>query len=417
MLNRRPMNRRPAHALLFVASLLGGCDESSIKAQQQVEAGPPIAGLNAQDAARVIAKVGDRSITLGDYAKTLERIDPFDRLRFQTKERRRELLSEIINIELLASEAKRRGLDKEPETEDAVRTILRDAMLADARADLPAPAEIPAAEVRAYFDANIDRFSEPERRRVAAVVMTDKKEAQKVLKDAQKVTTGAAWGDLFAKSSITAPKGKNAGNPAELAGDLGIVGPMSDVRGANPRVPDAVRAAVFTLGAVGAIGPELVEAEGKLFIVRLNGITPAHHRTLAESERSIRVFLLQERMLKKERDLEAELRKKYPVQIDEQALAKVKIPDGMDRWFAMDSKMWPDESAPPGSAPPGGEGPAAGVVAPPGPKVDDGAQPAPKGDDVAHPAPKGNDVAHPAPKGNDVAHPAPKVAPPTPRVQ
>ncbi len=369
MLNRRPMNR-PAHALLVAAFLLGGCDESPIKAQQQTDAGPPIAGLSAQDAARVIAKVGDRPITLGDYARTLDRMDPFDRLRYQTKERRRELLNEMINVELLASEAKRRGLDKEAETEDSVRTILRDAMLADSRADLPAPAEIPAEEVRAYFEANADRFSEPERRRVAAVVMTDKKEAQKVLKEAQKATTGAAWGEIFARNSITAPKGKNAGNPAELAGDLGIVGPMSDARGGNPRVPDAVRAAAVTLGAVGAVGAELIEVEGKLYILRLNGITPPHHRTLAESERSIRVLLLQERMLKKERDLEAELRKKYPVQIDDQALGQVKIPGGMDRWFAMDSKMWPSDS-PPASVAPDGEGPVNGG-APAAPKVDGG---------------------------------------------
>lgn len=373
MLNRRPMNR-PAHAFLFVAFLLGGCDEAPIKAQQQADAGPPIAGLSAQDAARVIAKVGDRPITLGDYARTLDRMDPFDRLRYQTKERRRELLNEMINVELLASEAKRRGLDKEAETEDSVRTILRDAMLADSRADLPAPAEIPAEEVRGYFEANADRFSEPERRRVAAVVMTDKKEAQKVLKEAQKAANGAAWGDIFARNSITAPKGKNAGNPAELAGDLGIVGPMSDARGGNPRVPDAVRAAAFTLGAVGAVGAELIEAEGKLYILRLNGITPPHHRTLAESERSIRVLLLQERMLKKERDLEAELRKKYPVQIDDQALGQVKIPGGMDRWFAMDSKMWPSES-PAASATPDAPAPVEAPVnggAPPPPKPNGG---------------------------------------------
>lgn len=355
MLNRRPMNRRPAHALLVLlgaASLIGACNDAPIKAQQQADAGPPIAGLNAQDAARVIAKVGDRPITLGDYAKTLDRMDPFDRLRYQTKERRRELLNEMINVELLASEAKRRGLDKEPETEDAVRTILRDAMLAESRSDLPTPAEIPAEEVRAYFEANADKFSEPERRRVAAVVLADKKEAEKVLKEAQKVTTGAAWGDLFARSSVTAPKGKNVGNPAELAGDLGIVGPMSDAKGGNPRVPDGVRAAAFALPAVGAVGPDVIEAEGKFYVLRLNGITQPHRRTLGESDRSIRVLLLQERMLNKERALEAELRKKYPVQIDDQALAQVKVPAGMDHWFAMDSKMWPqgEEAAPAGAA-------------------------------------------------------------------
>lgn len=375
MLNRRPMNRRPAHALLVLlgaATILGGCNDAPIKAQQAGDAGPPIAGLTTQDAARVIARVGDRPITLGEYAQALDRMDPFDRLRYQTKERRRELLNEMINVELLAAEAKRRGLDKEPETEDAVRTILRDAMLAESRMDLPTPAEIPAAEVSAYFEANADRFSEPERRRVAAVVLADKKDAAKILKEAQKAATGAAWGDLFAKYSTNAPKGKNAGNPAELAGDLGIVGPMSDPKGGNPRVPDAVRAAAFALPAVGAVGADVVEAEGKVYIIRLNGITPPHRRTIGESERSIRVLLLQERMLKKERDLEAELRKKYPVQIDDQALAQVKIPGGMDRWFAMDSKMWPqaDDVAPAGSVAPAGE--AADGGAPPAPTVDGG---------------------------------------------
>ena len=376
MLNRRPMNRRPAHALLVLlgaATLIAGCNDAPIKAQQTGDAGPPVAGLNAQDAARVIARVGDRPITLGEYAQTLDRMDPFDRLRYQTKERRRELLNEMINVELLAAEAKRRGLDKEPETEDAVRTILRDAMLTESRMDLPTPAEIPAADVSAYFEANADKFSEPERRRVAAVVLADKKDAPKILKEAQKITTGAAWGDLFAKYSTTAPKGKNAGNPAELAGDLGIVGPMSDAKGGNPRVPDAVRAAAFALPAVGAVSADVVEAEGKLYIVRLNGITPPHRRTLGESERSIRVLLLQERMLKKERDLEAELRKKYPVQIDDQALAQVKVPSGMDRWFAMDSKMWPqgDEAPPAGSAVPAVEAADAGAP-PPAPKPDGG---------------------------------------------
>ena len=375
MLNRRPMNRRPAHALLVLlgaATILGGCNDAPIKAQQAGDAGPPIAGLNAQDAARVIARVGDRPITLGEYAQALDRMDPFDRLRYQTKERRRELLNEMINVELLAAEAKRRGLDKEPETEDAVRTILRDAMLAESRMDLPTPAEIPMADVSAYFAANADKFSEPERRRVAAVVLADKKDAAKILKEAQKATTGAQWGDLFAKYSTTAPKGKNACNPAELAGDLGIVGPMSDPKGGNPRVPDAVRVAAFALPAVGAVGADVVEAEGKVYIIRLNGITPPHRRTIGESERSIRVLLLQERMLKKERDLEAELRKKYPVQIDDQALAQVKIPGGMDRWFAMDSKMWPqgDAVAPAASAAPVAE--AADGGAPPAPTVDGG---------------------------------------------
>jgi parvulin-like peptidyl-prolyl isomerase len=353
------MNWKLALPALFL-SLLSGCNERAHK-PANTDAGAPVFGLNAEQAAKVVARIDSRAITLGDFARRLERMDQFDRLRYQTKERRRELLREMIDVELIADEAQRRGLDKGPEAEDAIRLILRDAMLAKAREGLPNPAQIPAEEVRAYFDANTDKFSEPERRRVAAIVMADKKEAAKVLKEAQKIKSPADWGELFFKYSTTAPKSRGAGNPAELAGDLGIVGPLDDSRGANPKVPKEVRAAVFKLENVGSIGSDLVEAEGKQYIIRLNGITAAHRRTMAEADRSIRVLLVQEKMQQRERALEEELRKKYPVQIDEQALSAVKLPAGMERWYAMDPNLWPQaEEGPPssGGAPNGGAPPA-----------------------------------------------------------
>lgn len=327
-------------ALLGIA--LSGCNESAIN-RPLPDAGPPIAGLTAEQAARVVARIGDRAITLGDFAKALERMDQFDRLRYQSKERRRELLNEMIDVELLATEAKRRGLDKDKDTgtAEAVRVILRDAMLAEARQGLPTPAEISEADIIAYYNANLDKFREPERRRVAAIVMTDKKEAAKVLKEAQKLKSAVEWGELFSKRSMTALKSRSAGNATELVGDLGIVGPPGDSKGASPRVPVEARAAIFKLDAtVGAIYPELVEADGKQYILRLNGITESHQRTVSEAARSIRMLLAQEKIQERERALEVELRKQFPVQIDDKALALAKMPSGMDHWFSMDPGLW-----------------------------------------------------------------------------
>ena len=318
--------RRGPMILAITAALFVGCNEPAVTPPAAPDAGPAAAGLTAEQAARVVAKVGDRVLTLGDFAATLERMDQFDRLRYQTKERRRELLEEMINVELLAAEARRLGLDKQPETQDAVRQILRDAMVAKARKGLPAPGDIPAADVRAYYEANKDKFDEPERRRVAAIVFTDKKTAEKVLEDAVKITTPAAWGELFEKHSTTAPKTKSQAAPVELAGDVGVVGPPEDARGKNQKVPEPVRAAVFKIGNVGAVHEKVVEADGKFFIVRMNGITAAHHRTLQEADRSIRVLILQQKMQEQEKAFEAELRKKFPVEINEAALGKVELP-------------------------------------------------------------------------------------------
>src|SRR5205814_61853 len=160
------------------------------------DAGAPPAGLTPEQAARVVARVGDQNITLGDYAAALERMDPFDRLRYQTPERRRELLKELVDLELLSMEAKRRGLDKKPVAQEAIRQILRDALLDETHKSLPTPTEIPAAEVHAYYDAHIDDFREPERRRISAIIMSDEAKATEVL--AKLTADGSAnqWGTL-----------------------------------------------------------------------------------------------------------------------------------------------------------------------------------------------------------------------------
>lgn len=352
-------------ALLFVpalaALLASGCNDAAVdNAPEAGSTAEPVGGLTPDQAAKVVAKVGDRVITLGDFARTLERMDPFDRLRFQTKERRRELLTEMIDVELLAQEAKRRGLDKRPEVQDALRQLYRDALLQKMRDSLPPPAGLTADEVKAYYEANADRYNEPERRRVSAIVMTNKVEAEKVLKLAQKAKDAKEWGELFLKNSITAPKGKGPNDPADLGGDLGIVGPPDDPKGGNVKVPDAVRAVAFKLAAVGAVADALVEADGKVFIVRLAGMTPGHKRTLQEADRSIRVAILQDRMQEMEKRLDAELRAKFPVQIDDKALAAVKLPGALVD-AATQPTPWskkPDDAAGAGSSAPNAPAPS-----------------------------------------------------------
>ncbi len=230
-----------------------------------------------------------------------------------------------IDVELLAQEARQKKLDQQPDTQQGIRQILREAVLAEARRGLPAPADIPQDEVRAYFESHRADFREPERRRVAHIVVKDKETAQKVLALAKKANA-RDWGELFQKHSLDAPKKGTQGPPLELAGDLGIVGPLGDARGDNPRVPPEVRAAVFEIGAIGEVLGRAVEAEGGYHVVRMVGKSDAHERTLTDADRSIRVAILQAKIAEREKTLEIELRKQFAVTIDEQALAKVEVP-------------------------------------------------------------------------------------------
>ncbi len=216
--------------------------------------------LTPEQAGQVIARVGDRTITVGSYAAALEHMDSFDRLRYQSPERRKELLAEMIDVMLLADEARARGYDQDPMTQQEMREVLRDAMLKKAREGAPGPNEIAEDEVRAYYEAHKPDFSDPERRRVSAIVLASEPAARALLEAAEKASP-AQWGELVRTKSID-PRAK-AGVPADLAGDLGFVAPPGDTRGDNPRVPAEVRAGVFEIAKPGDVLPRAVKAGDK----------------------------------------------------------------------------------------------------------------------------------------------------------
>lgn len=317
--------RRVASALLAIASLAtAGCKEKATTVTPGADAGTHAtsASLTPEQAARVLARVGDRTITLGDFVATLEHMDQFDRLRYQSPERRKELLEEMIRIELLAGEAVAKGYDQDPVAQQEQRAILRDALLAEARKGAPMPNEIPEGEVRAHYDAHRDAFRDPERRRTSLIVLRDEATARAVLATV-KPSTATEWGDRVRTKSID-PQAK-ANVPVDLAGDFGMVSPPGDPRGANERIPEEVRAALFEIPEIGGVLDRPVAAGGKFYLVRLTQKADAHERSFGEAERAIRIQLAQDKARAKEDELLASLRKDFPVTIDDAALAQVKV--------------------------------------------------------------------------------------------
>jgi hypothetical protein len=320
-------------ALLFAA--FGACGCSSCKNDAtpppvlEAGAGPASSALTPEQAAKVLAKVGNKSITLGDYVAALEHMDQFDRLRYQSTERRKELLNDMINVMLLAQEAEEKGYDKDPVTQMEIRALLRDAMLASARKGAPTPNEVPEAEVRAYFDAHKADYRDPERRRLSLIFCKEEATAKDALEQAKKAASATQWGEIVRAKSIDPQARANV--PLDLAGDVGMVSAPGDPRGDNAKVPAEVRAAAFEIAKPGDVLGRVVKADGKFYVVRLTQKIDAHERTYEEAERVIRVKLAQDKLRAREEALLEELKKEFPVQVDEAALAQVKVdamPDG-----------------------------------------------------------------------------------------
>jgi len=317
----------PWVVLLALSTGAFGCSKKDKEASPAASASAPAGPkpLSPEMAAKTIAKVGDRVITLGEYAAALERMDSFERMRYQSPDRRKRLLDEMIEVELLAQEARRRGLDKAEETQERVRQILRDQVLDELRKGAPGANDIPETELRAYYDAHKEDFSEPERRRISGIAFDSAAAAKAVLAKAAKADA-AAWGQLVEQNASKQAPRPSVTTPNELAGDLGIVGPPGHPRGANPRVPEPVRDAAFKIAAVGDTYGSVVEADKKFYVIRMTSKTDGRARTFEEAQRAIRTAVVQAKVDEREKALEKDLRQKFPVKVDEAALEKMPMP-------------------------------------------------------------------------------------------
>jgi hypothetical protein len=111
----------------------------------------------------VIAVVGDRELTVDDFLGRLGEQPELVRLRYSTLERKREFLDGLIRQELLAQEARRRGLQDDPE----VKALLERMLVQRLVQQHTAGAQPSEAEARKFYDEHQSEFVRVERVRVA----------------------------------------------------------------------------------------------------------------------------------------------------------------------------------------------------------------------------------------------------------
>lgn len=272
----------------------------------------PKHGLTEAQANEVLAKVGDRTITVGEFADRLASQSPYLRARFESPERRKEFLDNLVRFELLVYEAKRRGYDEKPEAVRARRNAMIQQLV---RKEVDEPlqnSDVTDEEVKEIYDANPTEFDRPAQVRASHIFIKDRARAEKVLEKAKE--SDLATFRRLAREESEDDDTKNDG------GDLQFF-----TADAEAPPPAAVRDAAFSLNQVGSVYPELVEADGGYHIVILTGKRAALKRTYEQAKRAIRHKLLRE---KKDAAMEAlteRLRKEVEVEVDYEALKEVRV--------------------------------------------------------------------------------------------
>ena len=107
--------------ILMLALVAASCSKTS---EEPPSDEWPKHGLTEEQANEVLAKVGDRTITVGEFADRLASQSPYLQARFESPERRKEFHDTLVRYERLVHEAKRRGYADDPEVQRARRGIM-----------------------------------------------------------------------------------------------------------------------------------------------------------------------------------------------------------------------------------------------------------------------------------------------------
>jgi len=282
-------------------------------------------GGDGKKSGPAVAKGDSFTITTDDFKARLDEQSPFIRARFASLDRKKEFLDNLVKFEVLAAEAKKQGLDKDPDVQTMMKRVMVQKLVQKSFADdAEAAKKIPEADLTAYYDQHKDEYHRPAKVRVAQILVKapaagperakQEAEAKKLLArvrtEEKKTPAGFA---MVAREASQDDATKPAG------GDLGFRSKDELAAQTSPQVADAA----FALKD-GEVSDVLPTAQG-FAIVKRSGWQDPLDRPFDTVKTQIASKLARERRAKDFDDLVKKLRDQSHVKVDEKALEAIPV--------------------------------------------------------------------------------------------
>ena len=268
----------------------------------------------AGEPGNVVARVDGKPITLREVQERINALDPYSRARFSSPEQRKKFLENLVRFEVLAREAEKRGYDRDPDVQRALKNQMIQTFLRKELDEKLKKEPISEAEVAAYYRAHERDFHQPEQVRVSQILVEDRAQAEKLAAEARRLPHndgGKGFRELVQRYSLDE-------DSKGLGGDLTFFDRQ------NTQLPRPLIEAAFALKEVGDVSPPVASDKG-FHVLKLTQRRPAFTRPLEGVSADIKRLILRDRRAMKQEEMVAEMRQKLKVQIYEDQLAKVQV--------------------------------------------------------------------------------------------
>jgi len=162
--------------------------------------GAAVAPGSAQEKDKVLAKIGNETISEKDLQIMADSVPERFRQLYMTPEGRKQTLDYIVNVYVIAAEAEKQGLPNSDKFQRLMTFAKKDLMarlfLEGKTKDVPATTE---AEAKDFYEQNKDQFRSPESVHLRHILVKTDKEANDIL---AKLKKGGDFADLAGKHSI-----------------------------------------------------------------------------------------------------------------------------------------------------------------------------------------------------------------------
>jgi peptidyl-prolyl cis-trans isomerase C len=271
-----------------------------------------------------VAKGNGIAVTAEEFKARLDEQSPFIRARYTTLERKKEFLDNLVRFEVLAKEAEKQGLDKDPDVLLTVRKVMVQKLVQKNFADQSGAKDMPEADLQKYYDDHKDEFQKPKKVRLSLIAWNapaGSPDRAKKVAAARKVSTAVKADEKKNSLAFAAAVVANSEDAATKAasGDLNFKSKDDLAKAYGAELADTA----FALKA-GEISGAIEGAQG-VYVVKVTGVQEELNRPFDSVKAQISSKLFREKRTKDFDELVKRLKEEAKITIDEKELEAVQV--------------------------------------------------------------------------------------------